>query len=204
MPPSVVQVSNTDRADEAMTRYARGDATAFDVVYDAVAPRLVRYVSRHVRDRARQEDLIQQTFLHMHAARGTFTTGAAVMPWAYAIARRLMIDAERRDRREPVLERDDDRLLTAGGSVAEGESPASAEQLLEAEQANARLTAAYALLSARQRAAFELVKDEGLPYAQAAAVLGTTVTGIKLRVHRATLALREALGPAEASRSKVA
>lgn len=82
--------------DEAMSRYARGDATAFDAVYDALAPQLARYLRPRVRDEARLEDIIQQTFLQMHHARGNFVIGAAVMPWAFAIARRLMIDAGRR------------------------------------------------------------------------------------------------------------
>jgi RNA polymerase sigma-70 factor (ECF subfamily) len=45
-----------------------------------------------------------------------------------------------------------------------------------------------------QRVAFELVKKDGLSMKEAAQVLGTTVTAIKLRAHRAYVALREALG----------
>jgi hypothetical protein len=52
-------------------------------------------------------------------------------------------------------------------------------------------------LSAPQRAAFDLVKTEGLSHAQAAAVLGTSVTGIKLRLHRVYLVLRGALEAGE-------
>ena len=37
----------------------------------------------------------------MHKARGTFVTGAPVLPWAFAIARRLVLDRVRRDRRAP-------------------------------------------------------------------------------------------------------
>lgn len=79
-----------ENVDEAMSRYAQGDATAFDAVYDAVAPQLARSLRRRVRDEARLEDIIQQTFLQMHHARGNFVIGAQVMPWAFAIARRLV------------------------------------------------------------------------------------------------------------------
>ena len=44
--------------------------------------------------------------------------------------------------------------------------------------------------------AFELVKQEGLSMAEAAAVLGTTVSAVKLRAHRAYEALRRVLGDA--------
>lgn len=179
-------------ADAAMGRYARGDSSAFDSVYEDVAPRLERFLRRHVREQARIEDIIQQTFLQMHAARGTFVVGAEVMPWALAIARRLSIDFDRKGRREEHLEMDDDELEVRRTLVAS--TLASGEELLQAREVGACLSAAYDRLSEPQRAAFELVKTEGLSHAQAALILGTSVSGIKLRVHRAYLALRSALG----------
>jgi RNA polymerase sigma-70 factor, ECF subfamily len=169
-----------------MGRYAQGDDSAFDLVYEAVAPRLEAYLRRHLREKSRVEDVIQQTFLQMHGARGTFIVGAEVLPWAFAIARRLMIDSTRKTRREEPAPIDIDDLAVGLGQVA------SSHDLLEAQEARARLSAAYSQLSAPQRAAFDLVKSEGLSHAQAASILGTTVTGIKLRVHRAYLALRGA------------
>ncbi len=177
--------------DEAMSRYAQGEAAAFDVVYEEVAPRLERFLRRHLREKTAIEDIIQQTFLQMHGARGSFILGAEVMPWAFAIARRLMIDSGRKVRREERHEMDGDelaaRLPNGGADVA------NAEEMLYAEEARARLAAAFVGLSEPQRSAFELVKTEGLSHAQAASILGTTVTGIKLRVHRVYLALRNAL-----------
>jgi RNA polymerase sigma-70 factor (ECF subfamily) len=73
---------------------------------------------------------------------------------------------------------------------------ASGEELLQAQETSARLSAAYDRLSEPQRVAFELVKTAGLSHAQAATVAGTSVTGIKLRVHRAYVALRAALDQA--------
>jgi RNA polymerase sigma-70 factor (ECF subfamily) len=180
--------------DEAMGRYAQGEAAAFDVVYDEVAPRLERFLRRHLRDKAAIEDLIQQTFLQMHRARGSFIIGAEVLPWAFAIARRAMIDSGRKtkSRREECLEMDGDELTARmpAPAVAEG------EEMLHAKEASSRLEAAFGRLSEPQRSAFELVNTEGLSHAEAATILGTTVTGIKLRVHRAYLALRAALGDA--------
>jgi RNA polymerase sigma-70 factor (ECF subfamily) len=182
-------------ADEAMSQYAQGDAAAFEDVYDQVAPRLERFLRRHVRARSAIEDLVQQTFLQMHGARGSFILGAEVMPWAFAIARRLMIDSGRKLGREECCEMDGEELAARlpAGPVA---GAASGEEMMHAEEARARLAAAFVSLSEPQRSAFELVKTEGLSHAEAATILGTTVTGIKLRVHRAYLALRGALGEA--------
>src|SRR5438270_9763174 len=93
-----------------MDRYARGEDAAFGELYDLLAPKLLGFLFRQTRDRARAEDLVQQTFLQMHCARESYVTGADVLPWAFAIARRLSIDAYRRTKRE-VLDADMD--LTA-------------------------------------------------------------------------------------------
>jgi RNA polymerase sigma-70 factor (ECF subfamily) len=185
-------VDSVSIVDEAMGRYAQGDQTAFEVVYEAVAPRLERYLRRHLREKSRIEDVIQQTFLQMHGARGSFIVGAEVMPWAFAIARRLMIDAARKGWREEPITCDVDQLAAKITRVASG------QELIEAQEARQRLAAAYAGLSEPQRAAFELVKSEGMSHAEAASILGTTVTGIKLRVHRAYLSLRAAVADPEA------
>ena len=174
--------------DAAMDRYARGDDAAFAEVYDLLAPRLFGFALRSTRDRGKAEDVVQQTMLQMHRARGRFVPGAEVVPWAFAIARRLVIDQHRRRGREVLAANDDDsatELLIA--------LDAPADQIAIAKELAAALTAELAKLPENQRVAFELVKQEGLSVAQAAAVLGTTVAAVKLRAHRAYEALRAAL-----------
>ncbi len=177
-------------ADVAMDRYANGDAGAFGAVYDAVAPRLHAYLRARSGSDAIADDVVQQTMLRIHTARGSFQQGAQVMPWAYAIARRLLVDRSRRHRREV--------LTLDGESPAEGASSADlpADDAVHAAQLERRLDVELARLPEAQRAAFELVKREGLSMAEAAAVLGTTATAVKLRAHRAYVSLRAALGSA--------
>jgi RNA polymerase sigma-70 factor (ECF subfamily) len=172
-----------------MERYAAGDDAAFEALYDALADRLYAYVRRHVPDPHVCDDLVQETFLRMHRARGTFMTGAPVLPWAFAIARRLVVDRGRRDRRAPLGMDDVD---------PEPVSPVGAtdrpEQVAEAREVARRLAQALSRLPASQRSAFELLKQDGLTLAEAAAVLGVTVTAVKLRAHRAYESIRAALG----------
>ena len=172
-----------------MERYAAGDDAAFEALYDALAGRLYAYLRRHVPDPHGCDDLVQETFLRMHRARGTFMTGAPVLPWAFAIARRLVVDRGRRDRRAP---------SGMGYVDPEPVSPVGAtdrpEQVAEAREVARRLAQALARLPASQRSAFELLKQDGLTLAEAAAVLGVTVTAVKLRAHRAYESIRAALG----------
>jgi RNA polymerase sigma-70 factor (ECF subfamily) len=176
-------------ADAAMARYARGDDAAFAVVYDAVAPRLYGYLLRQTHDAARAEDIVQQTLLQMHRARGRFIPGAEVTPWAFAIARRLLIDSVRRRKREVLVAVDEE----GEGDVARSNEP-SADALVAADQLAKRIQRELVRLPEAQRVAFELVKQEGLSLAEAAQVLGTTVAAVKLRAHRAYEALRAVLG----------
>lgn len=178
--------------DAAMDRYARGEDAAFTEVYDKLAPRLFGYLVKQTRDHARAEDIVQQTMLRIHRARGRFLPGAEVMPWAFAIARRLLVDSFRRGgARHEVLAKDDDQENAEDLLVA---LDASADEIAIAKETAAKLEEELARLPENQRVAFELIKQEGLSVAEAAQVLGTTVAAVKLRAHRAYEALREALG----------
>jgi RNA polymerase sigma-70 factor (ECF subfamily) len=177
-------------AISAMDRYADGDDTAFSELYDMLAPRLYGYLLRQTRNNARAEDLLQQTFLQMHCARGKFIRGADVVPWAFAIARRLVIDGFRRSGREVSLE-----LREEAGAPPPISTVMQQDELVHSKQLAALIERELRRLPDSQREAFELVKQEGLSLAEAAQVLGTTVSAVKLRAHRTYQALRDALGP---------
>jgi RNA polymerase sigma-70 factor (ECF subfamily) len=177
-----------EAASRAMDRYSEGDEGAFSELYDLLAPRLHAFLVRRTRDKPCAEDLLQQTFLQMHCARRHFTCGANVMPWAFAIARRLLIDRRRKDGREVVGEE-------GQGEQAEPIAPgASPEQIAVHRRLTRRVERELARIPHAHREAFELVQCDGLSMAEAAEVLGTTVTAVKLRAHRAYETLRKLLG----------
>jgi DNA-directed RNA polymerase specialized sigma24 family protein len=86
-------------AADLMARYCDGDAAAFRDLYAQVAPRLLGYLVGMARSRALAEDLVQQTFLKVHRARGAYIRGADPVPWIYAIAHRTFLDELRRVKR---------------------------------------------------------------------------------------------------------
>ncbi len=183
---SDVDTSSVSRADGAMDRYAGGEDAAFVDLYDELAPRLYRFALRWTRSRSAAEDVVQQTLLQIHRARHRFVRGAAVIPWAYAIARRLLIDLGRRGVREEL--RADD--------IHDPEEPTTApspEEALHGKRMEAEARRDLALLPSGWREAFELLKFEGLSAAETAEVLGITRGMVKIRAHRATAALREAM-----------
>jgi len=165
-------------------------------VYDAIAPRLLDFLRKATRDASAAEGLVQQTLLHLHRARGSFIPGAPVMPWACAIARRLVIDSARRRRVERRLfsetPADDDRMTYDPTAAT-----AAADDLLHAHRLAGRMQQQIDALPELQRNAYRLLRQEGLSLKRAAEVLGTTVSAVKLRAHRASVALRAALREAE-------
>lgn len=183
-------------ANTAMERYAQGDEAAFASVYDSVAPRVHAYLIRQTRDRAVADDLLQQTLLQIHRKRGTYVAGLPVLPWAFAIARRLYIDECRRRKTDALWSArdvgEDDRRAS---SLPDDEfATREAARLVEAELAR---------MPGNQRVAFELLKVDGLSHQEAAQALGTTVNAVKLRAFRAYSAIRAVLGcPLEASPSE--
>jgi RNA polymerase sigma-70 factor (ECF subfamily) len=187
--PAVVEVGSREptAADLAMERYADGDDDAFGDLYDCLAPRLQRFLRRRVRRSDQVDDFMQQTLLAIHRARGSFIRGAAVMPWAFAIARRLVIDAARRKGREISLDPAEQAQRLAE-LVAVGDE---ADEILLAKALARAVGSTLFGLPESQRLAYELVKVDGLSCADAAEVLGVSVGTLKVRVHRAVEALRE-------------
>jgi RNA polymerase sigma-70 factor (ECF subfamily) len=172
-----------------MDRYADGDASAFAVLYDAIAPRIEGLVRRRTPDASRIDDIVQQTFERIHRARGTFVRGSDVLSWAFRIARNLCIDLGIqgwRERPAGVADDESDPLALAVTEVADAERVATARQTL------ARVARAFRRLPERQQLALELVRVEGFSMAAAAENLGVTVPSLKMSVFRGAAALRQA------------
>lgn len=169
---------------DAMGRYADGDARAFDEVYRALAPVVLRCQIRWVGDRSLAEDLTQQTFLRVHKARDRYRPGAPVGPWVLTIARRLSIDALRkRGTRKDMLTREGE-LPEITSPVEEDETPT---ELIEA------LKQAINELPEGQRAVVAMHKLEGKPLAEVAAILGIKEGAARVRAHRGYNRLRARL-----------
>jgi len=76
---------------------------------------------------------------------------------------------------------------------SEPTATAAADDVLDARRLERGVQRRLDALPETQRAAYRLVKQEGLSLKSAAEVLGTSVTAVKLRTHRAYQALRAVL-----------
>jgi RNA polymerase sigma-70 factor, ECF subfamily len=168
--------------EELMERYVDGDAAAFEQLYQNVSPKLLGYLLRLTRHRERAEDLLQITFAKIHRARASYLRGAPLLPWVLSIARRSFFDERR-----AAKSRSED--LSSDGTLPE---PRQEEDVVPNDLSEALERALDAMPEA-YREAIQLTKITGLSMVEAADVLGTTPTAVKLRVHRGYNLLREEL-----------
>ena len=179
--------------DATMDRYAQGDESAFARLYEGLGPKLRLFLLRLAGRSAVADDLLQDTFMRIHRARGSFQPGAPVLPWAYAIARNTWLDHVRSAKvRGKSLDHESGDGETSREPATGPE--ADAEKAAIAQETAALIHRVLDGLPANQREAFVLLRYEGLSVQQAAEILGSTPAAVKLRAFRAYEALREALG----------
>jgi RNA polymerase sigma-70 factor (ECF subfamily) len=178
--------------DAAMSRYADGHDAAFNEIFAELAPRLHAFLRRLCGSPDLAHDLMQETFLRMHRARGSFARDGAVVPWAYAIARNCFVSHTR----SPKVRAARGSLDIADHEVAAG-LDSSAEQAVAARQSAQLVERTLARMSVSNREAFVLLRFEGQSVAAAAQILGASEGAVKLRAFRAYELLRAALKSAE-------
>lgn len=176
------EAAETSSAEALMALHAEGEPGAFEELYRLTSSRLFGYLLRLTRQRERAEDLVQITFAKVHRARHSYLTGAPVLPWILAIARRSFLDERRRHKVRP-------EDLTVDGTTPE---PGPSPEAIGNDIADA-LERAMHHLPGKYSEAIQLTKFTGLTTTQAAEVLGTTQTAVKLRVHRGYALLRKEL-----------
>src|ERR1700694_314604 len=106
---SVLQENNVAQRslvdlDHCMERYQQADPEAPAALIAALSPALLCFFRSQPANREQADDLLQDTWLRIHRVRHTYRPGEPVLPWVYAIARRVRVDGYRRSRRIAVHE----------------------------------------------------------------------------------------------------
>ncbi|MFO0551567.1 MAG: sigma-70 family RNA polymerase sigma factor [Polyangiaceae bacterium] len=174
--------TRVESLEEAMGRFSAGEDAAFGRVYALAWEPVVRALVCATHNRALAEDVAQETFLKIFAARDSYRQGARVLPWARTIARRTLIDTVRRQTLE--------RAFAKTAAASSVESHGRTDERLDAKRAATRTLDALAQLPPRQAQALELVTTDGATVVDIARRLGETALAVRLRVHRARACLR--------------
>lgn len=168
---------STGRADELVAKAAAGDAYACRRIYEAHATPILRRLWRLVGDRARAEELCQETFLIAFDRLDRFGGRSKLSTWLHGIAFNLAREDIDRHRRRRSL-----------WSRFRGLDPANADDAdakVVHDDLVARLRRAMDQLGADQREAYVLRVVEGLSLEQCAELLTLPVSTVSYRARRA-------------------
>ena len=165
-----------------MEAYVAGDADAFERLFRTLAPSIHAFFVRSVGRGAVAEDLLQTTFLKLHAARATWRRGERLRPWVFTIAARVRLDWLRKQGRAQAELEDD--------AAADPERRGDPSDAVLAQERSERVRSALDSLPEPQRIVVHLHRFEGLSFAEIGAVLGISEGAAKLRAFRAYGQLR--------------
>jgi RNA polymerase sigma-70 factor (ECF subfamily) len=167
---------------------ARGDAGAFDAVYEQVAASVFGVVKRVIRDPAQSEEVTQDVLLEIWRDASKFDTerGSATA-WVMMLAHRRAVDRVRSVQKEAERER---RVATA--DIPYDEVAEAVESSFERQ----RVRRCLGSLTELQRESVTLAYYGGYTYDQVAGLLGVPTGTIKTRMRDALIRLRDCLGVA--------
>ena len=143
--------------------------------------RVYRAVRRLTRDATEAEDLTQEAFLKAYRGWSSFRGEASPSTWILRIAQNLVRDRYRRDARGigartvPLTDR------MADTATEPGAAPAQAAEQRQSEECVRRCV--HELVEPYRQVVY-LHDLLGLPNPEIAALLGTSVEAVKMRVHR--------------------
>jgi RNA polymerase sigma-70 factor (ECF subfamily) len=166
--------------DRWMERYQQADPEAPAVLVAALSPALLRFFRSQVASREQADDLLQDTWLRIHRVRHTYRPGEPVLPWVYAIARRVRVDGYRKTRR---INMHETRMAVLPERPAQGE-PRNTIPAFET---------LVAALPEAQREVITMLKVGGLSLEEVARATSSTVGAVKQKAHRAYERLRKLL-----------
>lgn len=170
-------VSAARELDLALARRAAGgDRAAQRELFQAQRVAIHHTLYRILGSNRELEDLIQDAFLEIFRALGSFRGDSTLTRWCQTIATRTAYLAISRRRPVPV-----DLALVE--EIVAGD--ANTHRLAQMREAARRLYAALERLDGKHRIAFALAVIDGRPLAEVAQLTDSTVVAVKTRVWRA-------------------
>ena len=197
-----VSADNTTTDEHLMAAYIKGDAIAFDHLFERYGPRIYRMALRNLRTEHQAKDIVQKTFLRVHRARRDFRLDSRFRPWVTTIAMNLIREVWRRKKRKPetTFEHEDQLMHAsaqeAGDRSAPGFNPQatpSPDLMLERQDRQLALRQAVGQLPNAQREVIELHWFQELSFRDVANIVGASEGAVRVRAHRAYSKLKELL-----------
>jgi RNA polymerase sigma-70 factor (ECF subfamily) len=158
----------------------------FEAAYRELYEPICGYTFRRVRHPEDAAEAIAETFATLWRRFDRCPQGDELRPWLFGVARRVIANQRRGQRRRSAL---GERLVA---NLDQG-----ALETIGVPEGTGALARAFASLSDSDRELLTLVAWEGLTRDELAAALGASRAVVRLRLHRARKRLRDALPPTQ-------
>lgn len=180
---------------DLVDRARAGERPALEALLSRHQRRVYRFGLKMCRDPEDAKDVLQETLLAAARTVKDFRGASSVSTWLYTIARSFCIKRRRRSRFAP--EREESLDARAPGLEARQipDGARNPEEDLAGRQLQGALEEAISLLDPMYREVLVLRDVEGLTAREVVEVTGLTVEAVKSRLHRARVAVREAVAP---------
>ena len=174
---------------QLVKRVQKGDKKAFDLLVLKYQQRIIKLVSRYVRDPTDALDVAQDAFLKAYRALPNFRGDSAFYTWLYRIAINTAKNYLVTQSRRPM----ESESFRVEGEQVELESMlkdlATPESLLITDEIKEAIAAAIEQLPDDLRTAINLREVEGLSYEEIADVMTCPIGTVRSRIFRAREAI---------------
>jgi RNA polymerase sigma-70 factor (ECF subfamily) len=177
-------------------RAQRGEKAAFELLVVKYQRKLVRLLSRFIRDQTEVEDVAQEAFIKAYRALPSFRGDSAFYTWLYRIgintAKNYLVALGRRAPTVTETEGPDGEGSEESGQVPDYNTP---ENELMSRQIAETVNKAVDDLPEELRTAITLRELEGLSYEEIASMMNCPIGTVRSRIFRAREAIAEKLRP---------
>ncbi|HKF42743.1 MAG TPA: sigma-70 family RNA polymerase sigma factor [Thermoanaerobaculia bacterium] len=184
--------------EQFLDRLRAGDECAFEVLVRLHGGRMLAIARQFLSRNEDAQDAVQEAFLSAFRSVGGFRGGSSLSTWLHRIVVNACLMKIRGASRRP--ETPIEELLPAFDETGHHAAPVedwavSPEKAMLSRETRERVRAAIEKLPASYRTVLVLRDIQELSTEETAEVLSLTRTAVKVRLHRARLALRGLLAP---------
>ena len=160
--------------DMLVQAYMEGKDSAFDELLARNQQQLFDFILALTRDKDKADDLFQETFIRaiVKMKDGQYFTQGKFLYWLMRIARNLLIDDVRKQKKEQAVNISDDELLTV---IDCGHPYKSREDMLVAEELSGHMRQLMDLLPDEQREVVLMRYYQGLQFKDIAEITNVSI-----------------------------